>query len=164
MSDVTRSTSRVRGPWTPSTRFSSISEVAEGPEMNVIGRAVSPAAVCRLATFTGSGHSRGQALIHGVIIHGVTSFTGSSPAHRIHGVSRIHGVKPCFRFTHSRGQAFTGSSPVSEAFTGSSPVSGLRGRFAGSEGAPRRLRGLKRFFRWLILRFGGLFQMHERRA
>ena len=54
MSDVTRSTSRVRGPWTPSTRLSSMSEVAEGPEMNVIERAVSPAAVCKLATASGT--------------------------------------------------------------------------------------------------------------
>ena len=37
---MTRSTSRVRGPWTPSTRFSSMSEVAEGPEIKVIGRAL----------------------------------------------------------------------------------------------------------------------------
>ena len=34
----TTSTSSVLGPWTPSTRFSSMSDVAEGPEMNVIGR------------------------------------------------------------------------------------------------------------------------------
>src|SRR5208337_1558630 len=53
-SDVTRSTSRVRGPWTPSTRLSSMSEVAEGPEMNVIGRVVSPAAMCRPATASGT--------------------------------------------------------------------------------------------------------------
>ena len=32
------STTSVRGPWTPSTRSSSMSEVAEGPEMNVSGR------------------------------------------------------------------------------------------------------------------------------
>jgi hypothetical protein len=34
----TINTSSVRGPCTPSTRLSSISEVAEGPEMKVIGR------------------------------------------------------------------------------------------------------------------------------
>src|SRR2546421_12779965 len=34
----TTSTSRVRGPCTPSTRFNSMSEVADGPEMNVMGR------------------------------------------------------------------------------------------------------------------------------
>ena len=28
-----------RGPWTPSTRSSSMSDVADGPETNVIGRA-----------------------------------------------------------------------------------------------------------------------------
>ena len=30
----------MRGPWTPSTRSSSMSEVADGPETNVIGRPV----------------------------------------------------------------------------------------------------------------------------
>ena len=35
---ATTSTSRRRGPWTPSTRSSSMSEVADGPETSVIGR------------------------------------------------------------------------------------------------------------------------------
>jgi len=35
---VTMITSRLRGPWTPSTRLSSISLVAEGPLINVSGR------------------------------------------------------------------------------------------------------------------------------
>src|SRR5262249_30288223 len=35
-------TTRLRGPCTPSTRLSSMSEVADGPEMNVIGRPSHP--------------------------------------------------------------------------------------------------------------------------
>ena len=38
-SGATRKTSRTRGPCTPSTRFSSMSLVADGPEINVRGRA-----------------------------------------------------------------------------------------------------------------------------
>src|SRR5207248_3759116 len=34
----TTSATSVRGPWTPSTRLSSMSDVADGPEMNVSGR------------------------------------------------------------------------------------------------------------------------------
>lgn len=34
----TSRTSRLRGPWTPSTRLSSMSEVADGPDTKVIGR------------------------------------------------------------------------------------------------------------------------------
>ena len=35
----TTNTISVRGPWTPSTRSSSMSEVADGPEMSVVGEA-----------------------------------------------------------------------------------------------------------------------------
>src|SRR3954453_2611834 len=35
-------TTRLRGPWTPSTRFSSMSDVADGPETNVSGRRSRP--------------------------------------------------------------------------------------------------------------------------
>src|SRR6266542_4327280 len=35
---LTTSATSVRGPWTPSTRLSSMSDVADGPEMNVSGR------------------------------------------------------------------------------------------------------------------------------
>src|ERR1051325_5918149 len=37
-SSLVMSTISVRGPWTPSTRLSSMSDVADGPETNVIGR------------------------------------------------------------------------------------------------------------------------------
>src|SRR5690348_12835372 len=35
---LTTRTWRLRGPWTPSTRLSSMSEVADGPDTNVTGR------------------------------------------------------------------------------------------------------------------------------
>src|SRR3954470_6017345 len=35
---VTTRMSSLRGPWTPSTRSSSMSDVADGPDTNVIGR------------------------------------------------------------------------------------------------------------------------------
>ena len=38
-SAITR-TSSVRGPWTPSTRDNSMSEVADGPETKVTGRSI----------------------------------------------------------------------------------------------------------------------------
>src|SRR6266702_4371713 len=49
----TMTTSRVRGPWTPSTRLSSMSEVAEGPETKVMGRR-SRVAWSRAATASGT--------------------------------------------------------------------------------------------------------------
>ncbi len=48
----TTKTSSVRGPWTPSTRSSSMSDVAEGPETNVTGR---PAAAASARAATASG-------------------------------------------------------------------------------------------------------------
>ena len=41
--ELTTTTSRTRGPCTPSTRSSSMSEVADGPETNVIGCSAAPA-------------------------------------------------------------------------------------------------------------------------
>src|SRR3954447_19424512 len=52
---MTTKTSSVRGPWTPSTRSSSMSDVAEGPETNVIGR---PSAAAAGGGGDGVGHRR----------------------------------------------------------------------------------------------------------
>ena len=52
-SQATTSTSSLRGPWTPSTRSSSMSEVADGPETSVIGR---PARAASASRCDGVGH------------------------------------------------------------------------------------------------------------
>ena len=49
---LTTRTSSVRGPWTPSTRSSSMSDVAEGPETSVTGR---PSAAASASAATASG-------------------------------------------------------------------------------------------------------------
>jgi len=51
---MTTRTSRVLGPWTPSTRFNSMSDVAEGPEIQVIGRSDRPADSCKARTASGT--------------------------------------------------------------------------------------------------------------